>query len=72
MQQQQQQQQQQLNSPAAAAQEFMSRVPLKGVEVEAFVQVFNWLQAIVVGDTVVTPRAVEPEITPEDELDPIE
>ena len=42
--------------PAAVAQEFMRRTDMKGGEVEAYAQTFNWLQALADGSIVPTPR----------------
>ncbi len=42
--------------PAAVAQEFMRRSDMKGGEVEAYVQTFNWLQTFLTGETVATPK----------------
>ena len=42
-------QRQQEVHPAAVAQEFMKRSDMKGGEVEAFTQTFNWLAAILEG-----------------------
>lgn len=47
---------QQQAHPAAAAQEFMRRTDMKGGEVEAYAQTFNWLQAIISGEIVPTPK----------------
>ena len=38
--------------PAAVAQEFMTRSDMKGGEVEAYAQTFNWLSMFVTGETV--------------------
>lgn len=43
-------QKQQEVHPAAVAQEFMKRSDMKGGEVEAFTQTFNWLAAILQGE----------------------
>lgn len=42
--------------PAAVAQEFMRRTDMKGGEVEAYAQTFNWLQSILDGAIVPTPK----------------
>ncbi len=49
------QQGQQQVHPAAVACEFMQRADMKGGEVEAYAQTFNWLQAIATGELVVIP-----------------
>lgn len=51
-----QEQQQQQTHPAAVAQEFMRRADMKGGEVEAFGQTFNWLAAFLDGSLVATPK----------------
>lgn len=43
--------------PAQVAQEFLTRADLKGGEVEAYAQTFNWLQAILKGELTVQPIA---------------
>lgn len=47
---------QQQAHPAAVAQEFMKRSDMKGGEVEAYAQTYNWLQALLDGDIVPTPK----------------
>ena len=47
---------QQQTHPAVVAQEFMKRADMKGGEVEAYAQTFNWLQALVDGELVLTPK----------------
>lgn len=47
--------QQQLH-PATVAQEFMKRTDMKGGEVEAYAQTFNWLAQILEGDVVCVPK----------------
>lgn len=42
--------------PAAVAQEFMKRADMKGGEVEAYTQTFNWLAQILEGAIVVLPQ----------------
>ena len=42
--------------PAAVAQELMRRTDLKGGEVEAFAQTFNWLAAFLDGGLVALPK----------------
>jgi hypothetical protein len=42
--------------PAQVAQEFMRRTDMKGGEVEAYAQTFNWLQAFLDGEIVATPK----------------
>lgn len=51
-------QEQQTAHPAAVAQEFMKRTDMKGGEVEAYAQTFNWLGEILAGNVVLTPKAV--------------
>ena len=48
--------QQQQAHPAAVAQEFMRRTDMKGGEVEAYAQTFNWLQGFLDGSIVPTPK----------------
>jgi hypothetical protein len=48
--------QQQQAHPAAVAQEFMKRSDMKGGEVEAYAQTFNWLAQILEGAHVVIPK----------------
>jgi hypothetical protein len=47
---------QQQAHPAQVAQEFMRRTDMKGGEVEAYAQTFNWLQAILSGELVVNTK----------------
>lgn len=55
-----QQQQQQQIHPATIAQQFLIRTELKGGEVEAYTQIFNWLQGILDGEyVIVTKKDVE-------------
>ena len=42
--------------PAAVAQEFMRRTDMKGGEVEAYAQTFNWLKGFLDGSIVPTPK----------------
>lgn len=49
--------QQKQTHPAQVAQEFMRRTDMKGGEVEAYAQVFNWLQAFLSGELVPVPKA---------------
>lgn len=49
-------QEQETQHPAAVAQEFMRRTDMKGGEVEAFAQTFNWLATFLDGETIATPR----------------
>jgi hypothetical protein len=42
--------------PAAVAQEFMRRADMKGGEVEAFGQTFNWLEDLKSGEIVCTSK----------------
>ena len=41
--------------PAAVAQEFMKRTEMKGGEVEAYAQTFNWLAQFLSGELVIVP-----------------
>ena len=43
--------------PAQVACEFMTRTDLKGGEVDAYAQTFNWLHAILQGELAVVPTA---------------
>ena len=52
----QEKQEKQTFHPAQAAQEFMARTDMKGREVEAYAQTFNWLAAIIGGTLVVLTR----------------
>jgi len=47
--------QQQQAHPAAVAQEFMRRADMKGGEVEAFGQTFNWLGQFLQNELIATP-----------------
>lgn len=42
--------------PAVIACDLMMRADLKGAEVEAFAQTYNWLQAILEGELVLMPK----------------
>jgi hypothetical protein len=42
--------------PAAVAQEFMRRTDMKGGEVEAYAQTYNWLAQVIEGQVVCTPQ----------------
>jgi hypothetical protein len=51
--------------PAAVAQEFMKRTDMKGNEVEAYAQTFNWLQGILEGEFMLVPAEAWKGITEE-------
>ena len=57
--------QQQQAHPAQVAQEFMRRSDMKGGEVEAYAQTFNWLQGFLSGDIVPTPKEAHLAMTEE-------
>ena len=50
------QNEQQQAHPAAVAQEFMRRTDMKGGEVEAYAQTFNWLNGFMEGELIATPK----------------
>ncbi len=50
--------------PAAVAQEFMKRCDMKGGEVEAYAQTFNWLNALVEGKLVVLEKEFFEQLVP--------
>jgi hypothetical protein len=52
--------------PAAVAQEFMTRTTLKGAEVEAYAQAFNWLTGITTGELVVIPKELHDQLVSRD------
>lgn len=56
---------QQQAHPAAVAQEFMRRSDMKGGEVEAFAQTFNWLGEFLKGELVATPKEAHLAMTEE-------
>lgn len=41
--------------PAAVAQEFMKRTDMKGGEVQAYAETFNWLQGFIENEIIATP-----------------
>ena len=51
--------------PAQVAQEFMRRSDMKGGEVEAYAQTFNWLQSILKQENIVTPAKAYKEMMDE-------
>jgi len=56
---------QQQAHPAQVAQEFMRRTDMKGGEVEAYAQTFNWLQGFLAGEIVPTPKEAHLAMTAE-------
>ena len=52
--------------PAELACEFMTRATLKGLEVEAYAQTYNWLQSILTGDNVVVDKKTYEQLTADD------
>lgn len=51
------QEQQQQVHPAAVAQEFLKRTEMKGGEVEAYTQTFNWLSEFLSGGLIILTKA---------------
>ena len=49
--------------PAEIACTFMQRAELKGGEVDAYAQTYNWLQAILMGESVVLPKEVHEKLS---------